>query len=78
LHAFEGWFCSAKLLDFPFFVIALFCTVQLWEYCINICAAIIYEITKQSHMKPNRPEIRNGTPRQRIPPLTQKALQSSK
>ena len=27
LHAFEGWFCSTKLLDFPFFAIALFCTV---------------------------------------------------
>ena len=24
LHTFEGWFCSAKLLDFPFFAIALF------------------------------------------------------
>ena len=24
LHTFEGWFCSAKLLDFQFFAIALF------------------------------------------------------
>ena len=23
LHTFEGWFCSTKLLDFPFFAIAL-------------------------------------------------------
>ena len=35
LHTFEGWFCSAKLFDFPFFAIALFCTVQFWECRIS-------------------------------------------
>ena len=42
----DGGFCSAKLYDLPFFANAIFCTFQLWQYCINICAAIIYEITK--------------------------------
>ena len=50
LHTFEGWFCSTKLLDFPFFAIALFCTVQFWEYCVSSCVSVIYETLKQFHM----------------------------
>ena len=50
LHTFEGWFCSTKLLDFPFFAIALFCTVQFWEYCVSSCVSVIYETLKHFHM----------------------------
>ena len=50
LHTFEGWFCSTKLLDFPFFAIALFCTVQFWEYCVSSCVLVIYETLKHFHM----------------------------
>ena len=51
LHTFEGWFCSAKLLDFPFFAIALFCTFQLWDLFVSICVTDAYESLKHSHME---------------------------
>ena len=50
LHTFEGWFCSTKLLDFPFFAIALFCTVQFWWYRISVCVSVVYKIPKHFHM----------------------------
>ena len=50
MHTFEGWFCSAKLLDFPFFAIALFCTVQFWKHRVFICVSITYENPKHFHM----------------------------
>ena len=50
LHTFEGWFCSAKLLDFPFFAIALFCTVQFWKHRVSICVSVTCKSLKQSHM----------------------------
>ena len=50
LHTFEGWFCSTKLLDFPFFFFFFFCTVQFWEYCVSSCVSVIYETLKQFHM----------------------------
>ena len=50
LYTFEGWFCSAKLLDFPFFAIALFCTVQFWKHRVSICVSVTCKSLKQSHM----------------------------
>ncbi len=50
MHIFEGWFCSAKLLDFPFFAIALFCTVQFWEYCVSSCVSVTCKNPKHFHM----------------------------
>ena len=44
LYTFEGWFCSAKLLDFPFFAIALFCTVQFWKHRVFICVLLFIQI----------------------------------
>ena len=58
LYTFEGWFCSAKLLDFPFFAIALFCTVQFWKHRVSICVSVTCKSLKQSHMhwqEPQRP-----------------------
>ena len=46
----EGWFCYAKLNDLPFFAIALFCTVQFWEYSISICVSVVYKTLKHFHM----------------------------
>ena len=51
LYTFEGWFCSAKLLDFPFFAIALFCTVQVWKHRVSFCVSVTCKSLKQSHMK---------------------------
>ena len=48
LYTFEGWFCSAKLLDFPFFAIALFCTVQFWKHRVSICVSVTCKSLKQS------------------------------
>ena len=53
LYTFEGWFCSAKLLDFPFFAIALFCTVQFWKHRVSICVSVTCKSLKQSHMNSN-------------------------
>ena len=50
LHTFEGWFCSTKLNDLPFFAIALFCTVQFWKHRVFICVSITYEKPKHFHM----------------------------
>ena len=50
LYTFEGWFCSAKLLDFPFFAIALFCTVQFWKHRVSICVSVTCKILKYFHM----------------------------
>ena len=50
LHTFEGWFCSTKLNDLPFFAIALFCTVQFWKHHVFICVSITYEKPKHFHM----------------------------
>ena len=46
----EGWFCSAKLFNFPIFAIALFCTVQFWKRYVSICITVIYETRKHFHM----------------------------
>ena len=45
-----GWFCSTKLLDFPFFAIALFCTFQLWSIFVSVCVTDTYKVVKHFHM----------------------------
>ncbi|MBR1447831.1 MAG: hypothetical protein IJ588_03660, partial [Prevotella sp.] len=63
---FEGWFCSTKLLDFPFFAIALFCTVQFWWYRISVCVSVVYKIPKHFRMNSSPIKLGQNRPKQTL------------